>query len=87
MKKRHKKEKHVEAQTTSSEQHHESGSGDGVQPNIIEEHAPVDSREGENCFPPKIFVSCQNSLNALPEHLSILNFCILLVSTLRHVLN
>lgn len=51
---RHKKEKHVEsqAQTTSAEQH-ENGSGDGVQPTVIDvEHTPVDSREGEIfCYP------------------------------------
>lgn len=45
---RHKKEKQIEAQAASAEQHHESGSGDGAQPVGIEvEHAPVDSREGE----------------------------------------
>lgn len=53
---RHKKEKQVEAQATIAEEHHESGSGDGAQPTIIDvEHAPVDSREGENVFPLKRF--------------------------------
>lgn len=52
MKKRHKKEKQLEAQATSAEQHHESGSGDGsAQPIVSEEHPAVDSREGENEFP------------------------------------
>lgn len=51
---RHKKEKHIEAQvqaTTSAEQT-DSGSGDGVQPTVLEfEHTPaVDSREGEIRF-------------------------------------
>ena len=54
---RHKKEKQVEqAQATSAEQHlNEDGSGDGAQPIVIEEHAPVDSREGEKkrFFPEK----------------------------------
>ena len=52
---RHKKEKQVEqAQATSAEQHlHEDGSGDGAQPIVIEDHAPVDSREGEKVFSPK----------------------------------
>lgn len=47
---RHKKEKHAEsqAQATSAE-HHESGSGDGVQPTVLE----VDSREGEICYNPR----------------------------------
>lgn len=51
---RHKKEKPVEAQATSAEQHHTEGeSGDGVQPSVIEEPAPADSREGEKRFLPK----------------------------------
>lgn len=52
---RHKKEKQVEqVQATSVEQHlNEDGSGDGAQPIVIEEHAPVDSREGEKRFFPK----------------------------------
>jgi hypothetical protein len=51
---RHKKEKQVETQATSAEQHHHEGeSGDGAQPIVLEEHAPVDSREGEKCFLPK----------------------------------
>lgn len=49
---RHKKEKQIEAQAVSAEQHHESGSGDGAKPTVIEvEHTPVDSREGEKFSP------------------------------------
>lgn len=52
MKKRHKKEKQLEVQAASVEQHHESGSGDGsAQPIVVEEHVAVDSREGEKHFP------------------------------------
>lgn len=64
---RHKKEKQVEVQATSAEQiHHEGGSGDGAQPVVIEEHAPVDSREGEKHFLPqkRQFL---DSLNAMPN--------------------
>lgn len=51
---RHKKEKQVETQTPSAEQHHhEDESGDDAQPVVIEEHASVDSREGEKRFLPK----------------------------------
>lgn len=51
---RHKKEKQAEAPATSAEQHHPEGeSGDGAQPSLIEEHASVDSREGEKDFLPK----------------------------------
>lgn len=58
---RHKKEKQVEvqveeAQVSSGEQHHESGSGDDAQPVVAEEPpvvvVAVDSREGEKCFAP-----------------------------------
>ena len=45
---RHKKEKQIEAQASSAEQHQEIGSGDGAQSVVLEvEHAPVDTREGE----------------------------------------
>jgi hypothetical protein len=52
MKKRHKKEKQVEPATSAEQQHHE-GSGDGAHPIVVEEHVPVDSREGEKRFPPE----------------------------------
>lgn len=51
---RHKKEKQLEAQASSAEQHHECGSGEGAPPVVVvEELAAVDSREGEKCFPSK----------------------------------
>lgn len=64
---RHKKEKQVEAQATSAEQlHNETEGGDGAQPIVLEEHAPVDSREGEKRFLPEMTIyellECQNSL-------------------------
>lgn len=69
MKKRHRKEKDVHAQTQahSGEQHHDSGSGDDAQHIVMEEHVPVDSHEGDKKeFPPGyvfLMIMLSNFLN------------------------
>lgn len=50
---RHKKEKHIEAQTELHPVEGSGGSGDGAQPTVVEgqPQAPADSREGDRkCF-------------------------------------